>query len=238
MKRPFDVVRGTILRNIISSKETSKFLFEHSDKLLVWIVGFSIGGITIIVTNLTELNKSFTHFDLKLILLFFSISIIFGIIYRISFYFYFIHYKNMEIFIEVSFSENEMMNIHFKDVSQVNNVLEMERMIKQDFGKKYYDIAELPETITDENKEDMLLSLRSLYTTLCTLSKKEFDDAIKSTKEFFQKSYGLSDKKIDKIFSNNNSYKWLKFYVWLTSISFLICCISFILVIIILCYTY
>lgn len=65
MERPFD----TILRQAYGSLEKTEkkfiFNFNQNDKILVWIVGFSITAITLIVSKIADLNKTYDNGILK-----------------------------------------------------------------------------------------------------------------------------------------------------------------------------
>lgn len=65
MKRPFETVTETFFENLDKLKENQRYNFNNSEKFMLWIVGFSIGGLSIIVTNLTQFNQSFSHSSLR-----------------------------------------------------------------------------------------------------------------------------------------------------------------------------
>jgi len=92
MKGPFETVTETFFENLDRLKENQRYNFSNSEKFMIWIVGFSIGGLFIIVSNLTQFNQSFSHNILKTILILLSISIISGIVYRWAFYLFQIQY--------------------------------------------------------------------------------------------------------------------------------------------------
>jgi hypothetical protein len=103
MKRSFDTVTKLFLANFQNNKQHIQFTFEYFDKLLIWIVGFSIGGLSIIVTNLTEFNNTFDEQIIKLSLFFFVISIVSGVLFKLLYYFYQMEYLKIERFLEYSF---------------------------------------------------------------------------------------------------------------------------------------
>src|SRR5690348_17672665 len=105
MKRPFDSIRETFFENLDKLKENQRYNFSNSDKYMVWVVGFAIGGLSIIVTNLTQFNQSFSHSIIKAVLILLSISIISGIIYRWSFYLWQVQYQNIEFYFQGAFSD-------------------------------------------------------------------------------------------------------------------------------------
>lgn len=80
MERPFENITKTFFDSLERTRENQKYNFSNSEKFMIWIVGFAIGGLSIIVSNTTTLNQSFSHCTIKTILCLLSISIIFGII--------------------------------------------------------------------------------------------------------------------------------------------------------------
>ena len=48
MKRPFDFITELSLKTLNKSKENFIYNYEQLDKILVWIIGFSIAAISII----------------------------------------------------------------------------------------------------------------------------------------------------------------------------------------------
>lgn len=234
MKRPFEVVTETILENLDKLKENQRYNFNNSEKFMLWIVGFSIGGLSIIVTNLTQFNQSFNHSIIKTILLLLSTSIISGIIYRWSFYLLQIQYQYTEFYLQSAFSNKEMMAIEPADLTNETDIKEVLRRLKADFGEDASFILEDYLKTTDEVKLILLNDLKAHYKRVENSVKSEYDYALNYSKKTIKEAFGLSDKRIDKIF-NSNTAKKLKIYVWSTAITFFISSLSFILVIIILC---
>lgn len=238
MKRPFESVREIFFDNIARSRENAKFIFEHSDKLMVWIVGFSIGGLSLIVSQLTEFNQSFTHCILKGVLILLSISIVSGIIYRIAFYFYQIQYKNIEIFLETAFSNREFMNIEPDDLSEETDIKEVVRRLRDDFGEDLSYIFNIHASVDDNHKTILLEDMKKHYAKVGEWAKKDFINAIDFAKDTYKKAFGLNDRQINNVFEKSNSTTLLKIYGWISKVCFLISCTTFISVIIILCYNY
>ena len=44
INRSFEGVTKVFLENFQKSKQNILFMFEYFDKLLIWVVGFSVGG--------------------------------------------------------------------------------------------------------------------------------------------------------------------------------------------------
>ena len=237
MKRPFDTVKEMFFENFEKLKENQRYNFSNSDKYMVWVVGFAIGGLSIIVTNLTQFNQTFNHCVIKAILILLSISIISGIIYRWSFYLWQIQYQSIEFYLQGAFSDKEIMETEPDDLSNETDIKEVVRRIKTDFGEDVSHILPLYNQADANLKEYLLKDLKQHYKKVGEWAKKDFEFAMKYVKDVYQKAFGLSEKRIDKMFNAKNSAK-LKFFGWTTAIAFLISCLSFIAVVIILCAAY
>jgi len=234
MKRPFETVTETFFENLDKLKENQRYNFNNSEKFMIWIVGFSIGGLSIIATNLTQFNQSFSHCIVKTILILLSTSIISGISYRWTFYLFQIQYQNIEFHLQGAFSNKEIMETDPDDLTNETDIKEVVRRLKIDFDEDVSFVLEDYSQVNDAGKLFLLNDLKAHYKKVGESVKAEFEFAMKYVKKTYKEAFGYSDKKIDKLF-NSNTAKKLKIYGWTTAIAFFISCLSFIAVIIILC---
>jgi hypothetical protein len=234
MKRPFETVTETFFENLDKLKENQRYNFNNSEKFMIWIVGFSMGGLSIILTNLTQFNQSFSHCIIKTVLSLLSVSIISGIIYRWTFYLFQMEYQNVEFYLQGAFSNKEIMEIDHDDLTEETDIKEVVRRLKIDFDEDASYVLDDYLKVNDTGKLFLLNDLKAHYKKVGDNVKAEYDFAIKYVKNTYKEAFGLSDKRIDKLF-NSNTAKRLKFYGWTTAIAFFISCLTFIAVIIILC---
>jgi hypothetical protein len=234
MKGPFETVTETFFENLDRLKENQRYNFSNSEKFMIWIVGFSIGGLFIIVSNLTQFNQSFSHDILKTILILLSISIISGIVYRWAFYLFQIQYQNIEFYLQGAFSNKEIMDTNPDDLSSETDIKEVVRRLKIDFGEDASFVLEDYSKVNDAGKLFLLNDLKAHYKKVGKSVKEEFEFAMNYAKDTFKRAFGLSDKRIEKLF-NSNTAKKLKAYGWTIAIAFFISCLSFITVLVILC---
>lgn len=237
MKRPFDTLTETFFENLDRLRENQKYNFSNSEKYMIWIVGFSVGGLAIIVTNITSFNQLFSHCAVKSVLILLTTSIIAGIVYRWAFYMYQIQYQSIEFYLQGAFSAKEMMEIEPDDLSNEPDINEVIRRIKIDFGEDTSYVLE-PYYQGDQSVKDYLLKdLINHYKKTGEWSKKDFEFAMEYIKDTFQKAFGLSDKKIEMLFKSNSAKK-LKLWGRIVVISFLISCLTFIAVLVLLTVLY
>ncbi len=83
--RPFDQLRDIFKDANSHSKELFKYVFEKSDSISLWIIGLSVGGISIFANNIGKVRDSVNPQFLSPILYLLAISVTSGIIYRVLF---------------------------------------------------------------------------------------------------------------------------------------------------------
>jgi len=237
MKRPFEFVMDTFFENLEKHRENQRNNFNNSEKFMIWVVGFSIGGLSIIVTNLAQFSNSFDHFTIKTILVLLSTSIISGILYRWFFYIYQIHYQSIEFYLQGAFSRQQIIEINPDDISNENDINEVVRRLKIDYGDDVSHVLDEYAKLNPEGKQIVMNDLKNRYQIMAQSAKQEFEFAMNYAKDTYQKAFGLSDKIANKMFQPNSSKKF-KLFGKLTTISFLISCLSFITVVIIMCVKY
>lgn len=237
MKRPFDTIKELFFENLDKLKENQRYNFSNSDKYMVWVVGFSIGGLSIIVTHLTEFNLSFSHCIIKVILILLATSIISGTLYRWAFYLWQVQYQSIEFYLQGAFSDKEIMETDPDDLTDETDIKEVVRRINTDFGEDVSHVLEIYNQVNDDVKLFLLNDLKNHYKKMGEWAKKDFEFAMNYVKGIYKSAFGLSQKSIDKMFSSNSAKK-LKFFGWTVAITFLLSCLSFITVIIILCVAY
>jgi hypothetical protein len=93
------------------------------------------------------------------------------------------------------------------------------------------------EQLNEIGKNYLLTDLKSHYKKTGEWAKKDFEIAISYVKNVYKNAFGLSQKRVDRFFSSNSTKK-LKFFAWTSAIMFLLSCLSFITVVIILCIVY
>lgn len=223
--------------NLEKLRENQRHNFERFDKFMLWIVGFSIGGISIIVTNLTELNTRISHSTSKSILLLLSLSIVSGILYRLAFYHLQVEYQAKEFFLHGAFSEVELMSFDPDDLTNETSIHKVISSLKIDFGEDFSylleDYASLPHT----TQQNILEYLKDYYKYFGNGVKEEHEYALSYIKDVYKRAFGFSDKQLNNLFKIKSAKKF-KVLSRLTGFFFLLTCLSFISVLVILYCSY
>lgn len=237
MKRPSELIRDFLFENLEKSLENQRYNFSNSEKFMLWIIGFSIGGLSIIITNLTQFNQIFEYCTIKTILILLSISILSGIIFRWFFYKYQIHYQGIEFYLRGAFSNQDVMEIDPDDISDENDIKEIARRFKIDFDVDLSAFIKVYNNLDEVGRSEMINDLKNYYKRLGEWVKNDYEAGLSFVKETYKKAFGLSDKKVNKLFESSSSNS-LKISGFFTSASLIISCLSFFSVIIILCISY
>ena len=239
MERPFDTRLRLVYETLEKTKENFIFNFNQNDKILVWIVGFSVTAISIIISKISDISENYSACILKAVLILLTTSIISGIIYRFSALLFLKKYQSIMFFLEGAFSKEKTMPTETQELKTPNNIHEIYQKIKTDFDHDYSDIVDLyNQPQSEESKNYYVDYLKNEYKRLAEWAKNEYQYADKYMKTVYKTAFGLSDKEIDKLFSQNNDSFYLKMWSWISVLSIAICLITFVSVIIILTINY
>ncbi len=239
MERPFDTQLRQSYETLEKTKENFIFNFNQNDKILVWVVGFSITAISLIVSNISDLNNNYSLNVVKAILVLLTISIISGIVYRLSALLYLTEYQNTLFYLEGAFSKEKTMPTETRELKNPDDIHEIYQKIKVDFEQDYSDIVGLYNSSqTTESKQYYLDFLKAEYTRLAEWSANEYKYADEYVKSVFKKAFGLTEKKMKSIFKGKNNSFYLKMWGVIRILSISVCLISFVSVVIILAFNY
>ncbi|HEY5371517.1 MAG TPA: hypothetical protein VIJ75_21235 [Hanamia sp.] len=232
---PYDVLKEVAKESYYRDRKSLDFFFSHSDKLITWLIGFAVGGITLIVANFKTLKDIIPN-NIRLIIIFLSLTIIFGLIYRLAAYFYLAKNKKLENYFSGYFGNIDMTPVVAEDISNAT-INEMLQHIQFDFEKS-------PADFNPNGQELILQSLKNYYLSLVEYSRKNIEIGINSLAETYETAYkikkevtidlfrvafGLEQGKSKKISIGFNAKKWslaVSFLFTASIISFLLCIIT------------
>jgi hypothetical protein len=234
MKRPLEAIRETMFENLDKLQENQKTNFENSEKFLLWVVGFSIAGITIIASNISEFRMKYDGSIVKSTLVLLTASIVSGIVYRWAFFHYQLQYQKIEFFLHGAFSNQEVVEVDSQDISEETDIMVVLRRIKLDYNEDYSAFLELYLRQNEVEKLETLTGLKKYYKILNDDAIIEYEFAKNHVKEIYKDAFGISDKTAGKIFRPHNPRKF-KLYGWVTAIALLVSVFTFTAVLIVLC---
>ena len=234
MKTPFEGVREMFLENVQSQKDLTRFVYTQRDKLLVWLVGFSIGGIALIVSNITTLNELLCYCIIKLVLILLTLSVFSGIVCRMAEIKCQQHLGTIEMFLHTAFSNKEMENIYSSIPEDEEDADIILKTIKEDFGVDLIYLKDKYDTSDNEYKKTLLKSFKDYHKKMSKRANVSFASAQTFAKETYQKAFDLTPEELDKLWKFESG-KHLKFNGIISQVSFFICCGTFVTAVIILC---
>ena len=110
--RPFKYVTNYIKDKVERTKKLDEYIHTQVDSFITWVIGFSFSGILLIASNLTTfIPKQPT----KSIILCLSISIAFGILFRVVSFLITLHQKSLDDYFFGLLSEDNMTPIFLDD---------------------------------------------------------------------------------------------------------------------------
>ncbi len=236
MERPFYTILRTASSAMDKTKENLIFTFNQNDKIIIWIVGFSITAISLIISN--AVNLPYTKPVLKTILILLLTSVLFGLIFRVAALYNLKKIQSLMFKLDGAFYHEKCMPSEPKNVNEKNIVM-LNQQIIEDFGFDYYYIVNLYNSTTNEQEKlNYLNYMKGEYFRLVEWSASEYQFAENYIKNTFQETFKLSNKTTNKIFSENNDALYYKISNIISIISLIITMISFISVLIILACNY
>ncbi len=203
---------------------------EQSDKIIVWLVGLSITSIVLTINNGLKLNSVINNLT-TYVLIFGSLTVIFGVLYRIFLYIA----QTLEINILIAFEMyiegyNNPPKVHFgRELLDEDTYEDIVSFFKDDFE---IEIESINTATLDTNQIEVLRkSVIDYYLSLNNWANKKLEKEKNEVKDVFSTYLGYSNKKLDRIFNpkaptikSTNLY-WYSLYA--ASALFILSCLSF-----------
>lgn len=231
MKQDFQGWMLNLLRDILlKNRDYFNRISDQSDKIVVWLVGFSVASIALSIGNKDMLNKVIPNIS-GTILIFGALTSIFGILYRIMLYLS----QAIEIQMLISFEGyiegyNNLPQVHYgRDITENDTYDDILGYLNIDFEIDF-EKPNLDGVSEDEIKiaRDHLLEY---YNSLNNWHNNQLASEISGIKETLKIYLGYSNKKLDKIFNPKEPKIKLTSAYWFCLYSaislFLLCCAAF-----------
>ena len=223
-------ILGLVRKTLSENREYFYKITEQADKIIVWLVGFSITSIALSISKSTELNIFLKNLT-EIIFVFGSLTIIAGILYRIFVYIA----QSLELKILLEFDTyvegyNNPPVIHVgRGITDTNTYDEIVDFIFEDFEKKVdrIDISKMNPKQVFEIRQAAL----NFYESLNYWENKQFEEEKKGIKNVLINHLGNSERKVEKAFSNTEPNKFIRKAYWTclyaARILFILSCLSF-----------
>jgi hypothetical protein len=186
-------------------RESGKQLNNNIDKTIVWIISLAAGAIVLILSNLDKINFVPTAI-VKYVIVFLSISVITGILGRISLI--------VSVGIENHFSdmynlELSLLEIPYKPSTiRGNETAEViHQMMILDFNEDFPYFVQAKTRIPIEGHPDIDKKARQFYEDYSKEAKKDIDNSMIDLQKVFIKSFGYKDDYLINEKASNNRGK-------------------------------
>ena len=232
-KTPFSAITDICYNIISEQKQDAIYKYSEMDKILVWIVGFAITGFSLIISNKIDFSRQFQKDVIVIILSFLFLSIICGILYRISSFFAISHFQQLIFKLKGSFMSDEMMNTEPLN-KNIDNITYINNEILINYGHNYEDIVKRYFIAENEKEKKLLINyLINEHNELASIAKKDEEYSTEYVYSTYKRIFGLNNKQFQLIEKTNNTF-WFKFWEKFRLWSLLLTLISFIIVLLIL----
>jgi hypothetical protein len=194
MERPFRQILGIFNENIPKDKELLKFVFEKSDSISLWIIGLSIGAISIIANDIGKIKGAIPHPYLSTIMYLLVISVITGILYRMSCLYFFVINNHISKNLEIAFSGKESMDTESFLIGN-ESYEQLLKIVKRAFDDDNDYLIPLYEQADEEGRKKLYDSMVKHYLSNVKWAKKDKDNALDFVIETYASYTGISKEK-------------------------------------------
>lgn len=169
------------------TKSTNRF-FEFSDKFIIWLLGFCIASISLIMLNYEKIY-TITSINIKAIIFFLGLTIILGLIYRIFSYAFVRRIIKSEMQLDNWLVDYNVMTIKPEDLSN-KSIAEITGILLTSFLKNMH-IPDRGSSSDSEYKTQLI----EHYNSWCRIARNDFDEAINHVAEAHLKVYNIPKSK-------------------------------------------
>lgn len=232
MKNPFELIREIELSNLDQKINNFYVNILNIEKFILWIVGFSVGGIALIISNIDKLRLNYNDFNLKIALLFFITSVFLGIFNRFSIHKFLIFSQITDIFLRNSLSNYNFPTLNPESISNETDFFEILDRFKLDFDLDYSRyIEEYKNYSQPDHRARAINELKDRHQEIAKFLQKTFTDGQENVRSIYKEAYNFSNKKSEKIYYTSQLKIAKKFNFWrcFVNLSFIFCGLTFIL---------
>ncbi len=225
--RPFNQIRDTFKEANTRNKDLVKYVFEKSDSISLWIIGLSIGGISIFANDIGKVKSSINSGYLTPILYLLAISVASGIIYRVLYLNFFVLLNHIMDGIDLSFDRKKTMDT--ESFLEGNETFEQLLIVIQNSTGENLQ-AKLPlYNASDERGKKILYDYTvGYYLANVDFAKKDTDLAFDFAAGVYADFFGSTKEKYKKKLTNGNFGKKYKISLIFLAILYLTYNLTFI----------
>lgn len=229
MKTPFELIReieyGTLDRNNKNSNEN----ISSIESFILWIVGFAVTMIVLIISNMEKLKLVINFVDIQTILVLLISSLFFGIFNRYSILRLRTINNIIENFIRLSLSNFDFPEINPDDLEEGITFEELIDRFKLDYNLDYNRYFEEYSNFNELEKIAAFEDLKLRHTEIGHFLRETYQDGLEDVRNIYKIAYGLTEKKSRNLFYTEQKAISEKFKLWLyfVDLSFIFCNLLF-----------
>lgn len=189
------------------NRETLKYVFEKSDGFALWIIGIAIGGISFFANNIGNVKNAISAGQLKLLLCLLAISVASGILYRVSYLYFYLILNSTYQGMEIAFSERKTMRLK-SNLSGNEKFEELIKIVKEDIGDDLDIFAQLYAKSDDNAKLELEKSIVEHYEKSIEFAKSDYALGIDYVADTYSKFTGRNKAKLLERMKNPKSAKY------------------------------
>ncbi|MBW8331203.1 MAG: hypothetical protein K0M40_04205 [Prolixibacteraceae bacterium] len=217
-----------IQKGLSENREFSYKLSEQADRIIVWLVGFSIASIALTISN-EVIIKTISNSLPTIIVIFSCTTVILGILYRIFKYLSQLIENhiliNFNAVIDVYKNPHDIPSIPpYKNLDGTESCEKLRKYLKEDFKIEVANIED--KDFSPEQKKGNQESLSTLYSKTAENYSAHFENEKDIVKKVLMSNLGYSQKEVDGIFEpvkpKINIQKIYRRSLFLSSILFLL----------------
>lgn len=205
LRNPSDFIIESFRRNIEVQTKAVQFAFQQADKILTWLIGFSITILTLILSKFSSINSTYPNLLVKAVLYLLVFSIVSGITYRILSFFSNMEMIALEGYFNCAFSNEKCMNINAVPIEDDMDYHELILKLKNDFGIDYSEENLIYSQLEEEKQTVIRNNLRTHYNSMLAFAKKNYNDGMAFIEDTYRKADFIPKKHVDAMFSENKS---------------------------------
>lgn len=191
MKTPFEHASSTFKENLEQGAEQDRSAQQFLDGFMIWIIGFSVGSIALLIGNIENLSKQYDYWMIKLILVSLALSIIGGILHRILLFDFKNKYNTTVFQVLSCLPKKDIMNIFPVDTSSIKSMEELIYVFQRDYGLDYTREMQLYNSIeTEHGKKVIFNNLLERYTWTNQWAVRAHEEALQSMQKLLTE-FGL-----------------------------------------------
>ena len=231
MKNPFELIREIEFNNLDNSQKNFRTNISNIENFMLWIVGFTITGIGLIISNIEKLKKEIAFENVQTILVFFIVALFFGIFNRYAIFRLLVLSQSIENFVKLSLSNFDFPEINPENLETDITFEELIDRFRFDYDLDYSRYIEQYSLLNQSDKEKSFEDLKIRYFEIGEFLHKTYKEGLENVRNIYKEAYGLSEQKSRKIFYMEQSTISKKFNNWtyFVDLSYISCTVSFLI---------